>query len=111
MSKLNSGLNKDTKLNSRIKPKINEKNTKKVRKLLSLLTEMDIKTSKLCNVIVIKNEENENKKLIPPVIPQRYYREDLERMNQNAINIENEINSDSPEMANSSDFENDDDEF
>ena len=47
---------------------------------------------------------------MPTIIPQKYYHEDLEKIKQNILIIENEINSDESELADSSDFENEDEE-
>ena len=111
MSKLNYGSNKDNTLNMKVKSKLDEQKIRKIRKELLSLAEMDIKASKSYNVIVIKNDENVNKIALPTICPQRNNNEDFERFNQNEINIENDENLDQSEMANSSDFENEDDEF
>ena len=109
MAKFISRSNNDKILNSKIKSQLDESKIKKIRKTLLSLTEMDIKTSKLYNVIVIKKVENEN--ISPITIPQRNNHEDLGRENQNEINIENETDFDRSELASSSDFENENDEF
>ena len=111
MSKLNLDIEKDDILNLRVKSQINEKSIKKIRETLLFLTKMDIKFSKSCNVKVIKKDENENKMVVPTIIPQRNYHEDYERINQNEINIENDIDFDQSELADSSDFENEEDDF
>ena len=103
MSKLNSGSNKDNLLNSRVKSRLDGKNIKKIRKELLSLTKIDIKTSKRYNIIIINEDENEDRIVS--------YNEDFERINQNEINIENETNFDPSELADSSDFENEEDFF
>ena len=103
MSKLNSGSNKDNLLNSRVKSRLDGKNIKKIRKELLSLTKIDIKTSKRYNIIIINEDENEDRIVS--------YNEDFERINQNEINIENETNFDPSELADSSDFENEEDDF
>ena len=110
MSKENSVLNKDNTLNSRVKSHLNEKRIKKIRKILQTLTEMDIKSSKSYIVKVIKKTENENVMAMPTIIPKKNYNENLKGVKQNVINIEDEICLKEPEMADSSDFENEDDE-
>ena len=104
MSKLNSALN------SKIKSQLDEIKIRKIRKTLLSLAEMDIRASKSFNVVVIKKDENENKMVMPTIIKQKNYHEDLEKVNQNEINMENETNFDSSELADSSDFENEEDE-
>ena len=111
MSKLNYDANKDNILNMRVKLKLNEKKIRKIRKELLSLTEMDIKNSKPYNVIVINNDENVNIMAMPTIMPQRNNNEDSERLDQNEINIENETDFDTSEIADSSDFENLEDEF
>ena len=111
MPKLNLGAKKDDILNMRVKSQLNEKTIKKIRETLLFLTDMDIKTSTSCNVIVIKKDENENKMVVPTIILQRNYNEGFERINQNEINIENDIDFDQSELADSSDFENEEDDF
>ena len=104
MSKLNSALN------SKIKSQLDEIKIRKIIKTLLSLAEMDIRASKSFNVVVIKKDENENKMVMPTIIKQKNYHEDLEKVNQNEINMENETNFDSSELADSSDFENEEDE-
>ena len=111
MPKLNLGAKKDDILNMRVKSQLNEKTIKKIRETLLFLTDMDIKTSTSCNVIVIKKDENENKMVMPTIILQRNYNEGFERINQNELNIENDLDFDSSELADSSDFENEEDDF
>ena len=109
MSKLKPESNKNNKLNSESKTQLYKKGIKKIRKTLQSLTEMDIKASKPYNIIEIKKDENENKMVMPTIIPQKNYNENLEKIKQNGIIIENEINSDTSEFADSSDFENEED--
>ena len=112
MFKLDSESNKDVILNSRVKSQLKEKDLRKIEKTLLFITEMDIKASKTYNVIVIKKDENENKMARPTIIPQRNNHEAFEEIKQKElktvsdIKIENEINSDLSELADSSDFEN-----
>ena len=113
MSKLNTASNKDSALNLRVKSQLEEKHIKKIRKTLLSLVEIDIKNSKSCNIILVKKDENENGNgmVTLSINPQRNSQEDFERINQNEINIENKSNFDPSEIVDSSDFENDDDEF
>ena len=111
MSKLNYDSNKDNILNSRIKSQLNEKRIREIRKTLLSLIEIEIKTSKSDNVIVIKKDENENRMAAPTIIPRIYYQEDFEKVNQSKMDIENETDLDTSELADSSDFENEEDDF
>ena len=110
MSKLNFWSTKDIILNSRIKSQLNEKKIRGIRKTLLSLAEIDIKSADSFNIIISKKDENENSMAMPTIIPQKYYHEDLEKIKQNILIIENEINSDESELADSSDFENEDEE-
>ena len=110
MSKLNAA-NKDSTLNLRVKSQLEEKHIKKIRKTLLSLVEIDIKNPKSFNVILVKKDENENGMVTASINPQRNFQEDSERINQSEINIENKSNFDPSEIVDSSDFENDDDEF
>ena len=109
MSELNFFPNKNNILNSKIKSKLDEKSIRKIRKTLLSLTKKDLKSSKLYNIIFIKNDENENR-MPMPITLQKNRHEDLESVNLIEINIENEVSFDLSELANSSDFENEDDE-
>ena len=117
MSKLNSRPIKDNILNLKVKSQLNEKKIKKIRKTLLSLALMDIKDSKLYNITVIKQDENENKMAIPTIIPLAINNLDFEIVNENEINFNNKINIDNQndfdpsELANSSDFENEEDGF
>ena len=71
MFKLNSGSNRENLLNSRFKYQCDEKRIRKIRRTLLTLAEIDMKTSKLYNVTVIKNEENENKMEAENIISQK----------------------------------------
>ena len=104
MSKLNFSSNKDNILNWRVKAQLDQKAIRKIGKILLSLTETDIKDSKTFVVTVLKKDENENRKIVPVVPPQRNHNEDLEKIE------ENEINFDPTEQADSSDFENENDE-
>ena len=116
MFKLDSGSNKDDKLNSSVKSHLDKKKLSNIRKELLYLAEIDIKSSKSYNIIVIKKDENENRMAKPTIIPQRNYREDSEIIKQNKIKIknvvkiDNVIDSDPSELANSSDFDYESDE-
>ena len=110
MFKLNSGSNRENLLNSRFKYQCDEKRIRKIRRTLLTLAEIDMKTSKLYNVTVIKNEENENKMEAETIISQKSYHEDLKIIKQNEINIETKINFNPSELADSSDLDNEDDE-
>ena len=107
--------NKNDILISRVKSQLDQKGLRKIRKALLSLTEMDIKASKSYNVIVIKKEEDENKMARPFNIPHKNYHEDFERIKQNEIKIESEvkiedkIDFDPSELANSSDFDDESD--
>ena len=111
MSKSNSGSNKDDIIISNERPQLDEKKIRKIRKTLLSITEMDIKASKIFNIIVIKKDENENRIAIPTFIPQRNNNVDFARIDQSEANIENDTDFDTSELADSSDFENEGDEF
>ena len=107
---LNTDLNKDDELNSKLKSQLNEKKIRKIRKTLLFLAEKDIKSRKSYNIKVIKKDESDNRMVMPTIIPQKISYEDFEKLKLNSLSIENEVNSDQSELANSSDFENEDDE-
>ena len=88
MSKLNSRPIKDNILNLKVKSQLNEKKIKKIRKTLLSLALMDIKDSKLYNITVIKQDENENKMAIPTIIPLAINNLDFELVNEIEIPIE-----------------------
>ena len=111
MLKLNYGSNKDNILNPKVKSRLGERRIRKIRKKLLFLTKMDIKTSKVLNVIIIKNDENENKIARPTFVPQRNYLQDIERTNQNELNTENETDFDTLEQVDSSDISNEENKF
>ena len=107
---LNIDLNKNDELNSKVKSQLNEKKIRKIRKTLLFLAEKDIKSCKSYNIKVIKKDESDNRIVMPTIIPQKIFHEDFEKLKLNLLSIENEVNSDQSELANSSDFENEDDE-
>ena len=111
MSKLNSVLNEKNVLNLKVKSKLDEESTKKIRKTLLFLADMDIKASKSYNIIVIKKDECENKMTKPTIMPLIKYNGSSEKVNKNETNFENESDLDQSELADSSDFENEEDEF
>ena len=111
MSKLNKESNKNNELNTSIKSQLDEKRLRKIRKQLLFLTEMDMKDSKSFNIIVVKKDENENKIAMPTILPKRNYYEDSGKNKLNDVNIVDETDSDTSELADSSDFENEGDEF
>ena len=91
MSKLNSGLNKDSMLNLSVKSQLDKNKLRKIRRTLLSLTEMDLKATQSYNVTVAEKAKNENMIATPEIIPLRNDQEDLEKIKQNDVNIVNKI--------------------